>query len=102
MGFASFIPELLVDLYAAVCDGDLHRARRIQDRITVLKEAVYDDEEPSGDAHARMKAAMVMAGRLKSSTTRPPTRPPSAERLARIETALAEAGLLAEPAEVAP
>ena len=102
VGFASFIPELLVDLYAAVCDGDLHKARRIQDRITVLKEAVYDDEEPSGDAHARMKAAMVMAGRLKSSATRPPTRPPSAERLARIETALAEAGLLAEPAELAP
>ncbi len=101
VGFASFIPELLVELYAAVCEGDLHRARRIQDRITILKEAVYASEEPSGDAHARMKAAMVMAGRLKSSVTRPPTRPPSPERLARIEGALRAAGLLAEASVLA-
>lgn len=100
VGFASFIPELLVDLYAAVCEGDLHRAMRVQERITVLKEAVYDDEEPSGDAHARMKAAMVLAGRLKSSVTRPPTRPPSAERLDRIASALLAAGLVAEPAKL--
>ncbi len=101
VGFASFIPELLVDLYAAVCDGDLHRARRVQDRITVLKEAVYANEEPSGDAHARMKAAMVMAGRLSTSVTRPPTRRPSPEALARIRDALRAAGLVAEPAAVA-
>lgn len=101
VGFASFIPELLVDLYEAVCDGDLHRARRVQGRITVLKEAVYADEEPSGDAHARMKAAMVMTGRLGSAVTRPPTSQPSPESLARIGSALRSAGLLAEVAAVA-
>ena len=101
VGFASFIPELLVDLFAAVCDGDLHRAMRIQERITLLKEAVYDTDEPSGDAHARMKAAMVMAGRLKSSATRPPTRPPSNAQLARIGSALRAAGLLSEQVAVA-
>ena len=94
VGFASFIPELLIDLYAAVCDGDLHRARHIQERINVLKAAVYAEEEPSGDAHARMKAAMVMAGRLRSATTRPPTQPPSKERLNKILDALKETGLL--------
>ncbi len=94
VGFASFIPEFLVDLYQAVCDGDLHRARRIQERINVLKEAVYASEEPSGDAHARMKAAMVLSGRLRSATTRPPTRPPSKERLDKIRDALRETGLL--------
>ena len=94
VGFASLIPELLIDLYQAVCDGDLHRARRIQERISLLKEAVYASEEPSGDAHARMKAAMVMSGRLRSATTRPPTRPPSRERLDKIRAALKETGLL--------
>ena len=64
VGFASLIPELLIDLYQAVCDGDLHRARRIQERVSLLKEAVYANEEPSGDAHARMKAAMMMSGRF--------------------------------------
>ena len=101
VGFASFIPDLLVELYAAVCDGDLHRAQEIQGRITDLKEAIYADEEPSGDAHARMKAAMVLAGRLKSSVTRPPTRQPSANSIARIERALAATGFLREPARLA-
>ena len=100
VGFASFIPELLIDLYAAVCEGDLHRARRIQERINVLKAAVYAEEEPSGDAHARMKAAMVMAGRLRSATTRPPTLPPSEQRIQKISDALKATGLLAPaPAE---
>ena len=56
VGFASLIPDFLVDLYEAVCDGDLHAAQQIQRRISILKDAVYADEEPSGDAHARMKA----------------------------------------------
>ena len=97
VGFASFIPELLVALYEAVCDGDLRRARAIQERINGLKAAVYAEEEPSSDAHARMKTAMVMAGRLRSATSRPPTRPPSAERKAKIFEAVREAGLLPSP-----
>ncbi len=98
VGFASFIPELLVALYAAVCDGDLHAARAVQERINRLKAVVYAHEEPSGDAHARMKAAMVMAGRLGSATTRPPTRPPSAVWMERIRLAVDQAGLTpAEP-----
>ena len=98
VGFASFIPELLVDLYAAVCAGDLHRARSVQERINRLQAVVYAEEEPSGDAHARMKAAMVMAGRLRSAKTRPPTRPPSAERLEAIRRAVREADLAPRPA----
>ena len=100
--------ELLIDLYQAVCDGDLHRARRIQERVSLLKEAVYANEEPSGDAHARMKAAMMMSGRFRSATTRPPTRAPSSERLDKIQAALRKTGLLsraevvAEPVVAAP
>jgi 4-hydroxy-tetrahydrodipicolinate synthase len=104
VGFASFIPELLVELYEAVCAGDLNWARRVQARISALKEAVYANDEPSSDAHARMKSAMVLAGRLKSDLTRPPTQRPSPEQLHRIERALEEAGLLevaSLPAEAA-
>ena len=101
VGFASLIPELLVELYAAVREGDLHAARQVQQRISILKDAVYADEEPSGDAHARMKAAMVMAGRLKSSVVRPPTRQPSQERLEQIREALEAVGLLAKPTVLA-
>jgi len=100
VGFASLIPELLVELYAAVCDGDLRRAQQIQSKIDVLKEAVYAADEPSSDAHARMKSAMVLAGRLKSDLTRPPTQRPTSTQLERIREALEQTGLLADEAEV--
>ncbi len=102
VGFASLIPDLLVDLYAAVCDGDLHSAQAIQAKINVLKEAVYAGDEPSSDAHARMKTAMVLAGRLKSDLTRPPTQRPSASQIERIREALEQTGLLADVEEPAP
>src|ERR1051325_10065388 len=66
LGFASFIPELILELTDAVHAGDLKRAMAVQNRINPLKDAVYGMGEPTGDAHARMKLAMVMAGRLKA------------------------------------
>lgn len=93
VGFASFIPELIVDLYQAVRDGDLRRAQAVQARINPLKEVVYASGEPSGDAHARMKTAMMLAGRLRSNLTRPPVTPPAGPMLERIRRAVADAGL---------
>jgi 4-hydroxy-tetrahydrodipicolinate synthase len=94
VGFASFIPELITALYKAVCDGDLRKAQEIQERISFLKEVVYGSDEPTGDAHARMKSAMVLARRLKSDLMRPPIRRPAPETLDRIRKAVIEAGLL--------
>ncbi|HEU0123236.1 MAG TPA: dihydrodipicolinate synthase family protein [Bryobacteraceae bacterium] len=93
VGFASFIPDVIVDLYKAVCDGDLKRAQSIQAKINPLKEVVYASGEPSGDAHARMKTAMMLAGRLKSNLTRPPVTAPSGAMLERIEKAVRAANL---------
>jgi 4-hydroxy-tetrahydrodipicolinate synthase len=97
VGFACFIPELVTALYAAVCDGDLRQAQSIQRRINALKAVVYAADEPSGDAHARMKAAMVAAGRLASVRTRPPIEPPSGQVLDRIHRAVEQSQLA--PAE---
>lgn len=93
VGFASLIPELVTALYAAVLDGDLRKAQDIQARIFPLKEVVYGAGEPSGEAHARMKAAMVLAGRLASGTVRRPIRQPEGETARRIAAAVADAGL---------
>jgi 4-hydroxy-tetrahydrodipicolinate synthase len=93
VGFASFIPEVIVDLYQAVCDGDLKRAQAIQARINPLKEVVYASGEPSGDAHARMKTAMMLAGRLRSNLTRPPVGVPTGAMLERIRKAVSAAQL---------
>lgn len=94
LGFASFIPELILELTEAVHAGDLKRAMACQERINPLKDAVYGMGEPTGDAHARMKLAMVLAGRLKSAAVRPPTRQPDAAARDAIVAALTEVGML--------
>ncbi len=93
VGFASLIPGLIHDLLEAVRAGDLNRAAAIQSRIDPLKEAVYGAGEPTGEAHANMKAAMVAAGIFRSAAMRPPTVMPSKDELRRIEAAVAQAGL---------
>jgi len=94
VGFASAIPQLIIDLWNAVKAGDLHKAMAVQAKITPIKEAVYGAGEPTGEAHARMKAAMRHAGVIANDHVRPPTHAPSAQELEVIKAALAQAGLL--------
>ena len=98
VGFASFIPEMICELYDLVCSNDLHAAMAVQNRINPLKDAVYGAGEPTGDAHARMKTAMMLAGRLHSAVVQPPTKPPSDAEVALIRQALNDAGMLSRQA----
>jgi 4-hydroxy-tetrahydrodipicolinate synthase len=93
VGFASVIPVLIHNLLQAVKAGDLKRAMALQAQIDPLKDAVYGGGEPTGEAHANMKAAMVAVGIFKSGTMRPPTIAPDRKELAQIEAAVAAAGL---------
>lgn len=94
VGFASMIPQMIIDLYAAVCAGDLKKAMALQERINPLKDAIYGGGEPTGDAHARMKYAMFRAGILKSPRIQPPTLQPDAAQTEAIVKALDGLGLL--------
>ena len=94
LGFASFIPELILELVNAVHAGDLKRAMACQARINPLKDVVYGMGEPTGDAHARLKYAMVLAGRLSSAVVRPPTHQPDKATKQRIADVLRTAGML--------
>ncbi len=94
VGFASVIPDLISDLLDAVKAGDMALAQRLQARIDPLKEAVYGAGEPTGEAHANMKAAMVAAGIFASGRMRPPTVEPSPEELRQIGAAVEAAGIL--------
>jgi 4-hydroxy-tetrahydrodipicolinate synthase len=98
VGFASFIPEKIVALWEAVQAGDLKRAMRLQFEINPLKQAVYGFGEPTGDAHARMKMAMFLAGLISSPVVRRPTNQPSGAELEAIRKALAGAGMLQKAA----
>jgi 4-hydroxy-tetrahydrodipicolinate synthase len=93
VGCASLIPELTYELMAAMEADDLTRARAINDRIWPVKEAVYGAGEPSGDAHARMKAGMAWRGIFRSALVRPPVLPPSAEEVAAMQAALEASGV---------
>lgn len=94
VGFATFIPNLIADLWQAVKDGDLKRAMQIQAVITPLKDAVYGGGEPTGEAHARMKAGMWLAGVIDDPTVRPPTEAPTETEMQVLRAAVAQAGLL--------
>jgi 4-hydroxy-tetrahydrodipicolinate synthase len=94
VGFATFIPGLINDLWEAVKAGDLKQAMRIQGVITPLKDAVYGGGEPTGEAHARMKAGMWLAGVIDDPTPRPPTEKPSDAEMAALRAALRNAELL--------
>ncbi len=98
VGFASVIPGLIWDLLQAVKAGDLSKAMAIQAKIDPLKDAVYGDGEPTGEAHANMKAAMVAAGIFSSGRMRAPTIEPNKNELRRIEAAVKQAGLLKQQA----
>jgi 4-hydroxy-tetrahydrodipicolinate synthase len=93
VGCASLIPELTYELMAAMEVDNLTRARAINDRIWPVKEAVYGAGEPSGDAHARMKAGMAWRGLFRNALVRPPVLPPSAEEVAAMRAALEASGV---------
>ncbi len=90
VGFAGFVPELIVALVRAALAGDLAKAREVQESVYPLAKLVYRFGEPSSDAHQRMKAAMTLQGRFPSLVVRPPLRPLSDADMARIKQELGE------------
>jgi 4-hydroxy-tetrahydrodipicolinate synthase len=91
-GSGSVIAELQAQLFQAVKNNDLEKARQIHARITPTAEVFY--AEPWVDMHNRMKEALVLLGRLPRAVVRPPLMKLPAEEIARIRAALIAAGLL--------
>ena len=80
IGFAGFVPELMVEVVRCALNGDLAGARKARQLVDPLARIVYNFGEPSGDAHQRMKYARWLMGRFPSMVMRRPLRPlPGAE-----------------------
>jgi 4-hydroxy-tetrahydrodipicolinate synthase len=94
VGFASFVPDLIVALVRAVERQDLQEALEVYDRIYELKQAVYRMGEPSATAHARMKEAMYQRGLIPSAVARPPVIPLSDSEKEEIRRGLAAVSLV--------
>ena len=93
-GSGSVIADLQAVLFRAVQAYDLAQARRLNDRIYPLASAFY--AQPWTDMHNRMKAALVLLGRLPKAVVRPPLVKLEAAEIGRIRRALVEAGLLSK------
>ena len=93
-GSGSVIAQLQAELFKAVQQKDLVKARQLHDRITPTAEVFY--AEPWVDMHNRMKEALVLLGKLPRAVVRPPLAKLAADEIERIRGALAAAGLLAQ------
>ncbi|HXT64050.1 MAG TPA: dihydrodipicolinate synthase family protein [Pyrinomonadaceae bacterium] len=79
------VPELSLEIYRAVQDGQIDRANTLQEKLTPLARAVTKTYGIGG-----LKAAMEMAGYV-GGEVRAPLRRPSEEACAEIEMLLREA-----------
>lgn len=93
VGFGSVVPELITALYSAMQNNDLARASAINDKLYVLKQAVYGQGEPSGAAHARAKEMLRQLGRISNSDVRPPVFRANEAESQRIAEAIEQVGL---------
>jgi 4-hydroxy-tetrahydrodipicolinate synthase len=93
-GSGSVIADLQAQLFRAVKDNDLKKAKGIHDRIAPTAEVFYS--EPWVDMHNRMKEALVLLGKLPRAVVRPPLVKISSQEIERIRQALAAAGLMQE------
>ena len=95
-GAGSVVHDLQVELFEAVQANDLARARRVNDRLYPLQQALY--APPFLDMHNRMKECLVLLGRLDRAVVRPPLMKLTAAEISRLQVALDAAGLRPEGA----
>lgn len=88
---AAVIPTLVVDLYEAVEDDDIERARAVYDRMEPFVNAMY--EPPVTDSHTRLKVALELQGIIESAAPRPPTAPIHDDEVEQIDSAMAASGV---------
>lgn len=92
IGFAGFVPELMIELVHSALDGDLPRAKRAQQTVAPLARIIYNFGEPGCGAHQRMKAARWLMGKFPSPHFRRPVRPLPQEKLEDLRARLEEIG----------
>lgn len=92
VGFAGFVPELIVEIVRCALNNDLAGARKAQKLVEPLSRIVYNFGEPSGDAHQRMKCARWLLGKFPSMQMRRPLRPLPESEVSKIRAGLESIG----------
>lgn len=75
IGFAAVIPELITKAWKVYETGTMKDIRKMDDLIYPMSQAIYGGGQPSGEAHARLKEALVQRGIFTSALMRKPVLP---------------------------
>ncbi|MEN9761402.1 MAG: hypothetical protein RI906_1228 [Pseudomonadota bacterium] len=92
VSLAAVAPVLCAEFYSAASQGDWTRARQLHEKIYPLSVAIYRNA-PGGRATARLKACLMLLGRLDNAVVRPPQPPVSKTELQSLQAALQAAQL---------
>jgi 4-hydroxy-tetrahydrodipicolinate synthase len=93
-GAGSVIADLQVALWLSVQEGDLVKAKKLNDQIYPMVQAFY--APPFLDMHNRMKETAVLLGRLPKAIVRPPLCKLPNHEIENLKIAIKEAGLSGE------
>jgi dihydrodipicolinate synthase/N-acetylneuraminate lyase len=97
-GFANFAPDFCCDLFKAVQNGELERARKLHEINWALEAAIY--KAPNVYKHSRYKVAAYFAGLLENTIVRPPQVPVPENEVKLIHDAMEKLGMLHRKAEL--
>lgn len=78
IGFAGCVPEIICPAREVFANPDKHTLKEAQDwsdRIYHISQAIYGGGQPSGEAHARLKEALVQRGVFTNGLMRKPVLP---------------------------
>jgi 4-hydroxy-tetrahydrodipicolinate synthase len=97
---AAVMTDHIINLYNAVEESDLPRARAVYDEMEPFVNAMY--KPPVGYSHVRLKVALELQNKIETSVPRKPTMPISDEEKTQIEQAMIKSGLIDDTETVTP
>lgn len=96
IGFAGCVPGLICKAWDVFKDPAHHTLKEAQDAsnaIYPISQAIYGGGQPSGEAHARLKEALVQRGVFTSGLMRKPVQPLDQVQKDWVSKGLKESGL---------
>lgn len=93
LGFAGIVPELITGVFKAYRDRDFNKFMEYYDRIEPVSKGIYGTGQPSGEAHARLKEALVQRGVFSSSLMKLPILPIDEEEKEGVKEGVEKSGV---------
>lgn len=93
LGFAGCVPELITGAFDAYNNNDLVKLREYADRIFPISQAIYGAGQPTGEAHARLKQALVERGIFSNALMKRPIVGLSEEELVAVKQGVKDSGV---------